>query len=227
VYGTQLLMPFSNYPFAVGSIFIIDPLYTVPLLVGLVAGVARREWRGLPWVHAGLVLSTAYLAWSAAVQWHVREHALASLSPEARQVDRVLVTPMPFNTILWRVVAMRPDGGYEEGFYSLLDGGRAMRFDRFDPTPVPGEVRTLPRVQQLAAFSHGFYRLHARGGQAWITDLRMGQEPHYSFSFLVARQEGGGWTAVTARNHGSRGDVRRALAWMWERLLGQDVPPPR
>src|SRR5687768_16802159 len=34
VYGTQLLLPFTNHPFGVGSMFIIDPLYTLPLLVG-------------------------------------------------------------------------------------------------------------------------------------------------------------------------------------------------
>ena len=43
VYGTQLALPFSNHPFGVGSIFIIDPLYTVPLLVG--AGVALASRR--------------------------------------------------------------------------------------------------------------------------------------------------------------------------------------
>ena len=37
VYGTQLLLPFSDYPAGLGSIFIIDPLFTVPLLAGLAA----------------------------------------------------------------------------------------------------------------------------------------------------------------------------------------------
>lgn len=37
VYGTQLLLPFSDTPLGVASIFIIDPLYTVPLLIGLFA----------------------------------------------------------------------------------------------------------------------------------------------------------------------------------------------
>uniref|UniRef100_UPI0025D85B24 metal-dependent hydrolase n=1 Tax=Rhodoferax sp. TaxID=50421 RepID=UPI0025D85B24 len=32
IYGTQLALPFSNRPYGVGSIFIIDPLYTLPLL---------------------------------------------------------------------------------------------------------------------------------------------------------------------------------------------------
>ncbi|HEY0825570.1 MAG TPA: metal-dependent hydrolase, partial [Ramlibacter sp.] len=63
VYGTRLLLPFSDHPFAVGSVFIIDPLYTVPLLIGLVVALARREGRGLRANAWGLALSTAYLAW--------------------------------------------------------------------------------------------------------------------------------------------------------------------
>jgi len=36
VYGTQLLWPFTEYPFAVSSVFIIDPAYTLPLLIGVI-----------------------------------------------------------------------------------------------------------------------------------------------------------------------------------------------
>lgn len=221
VYGTQLLLPFTNHPFGVGSMFIIDPLYTLPLLVGLVVGVARHQGRGLPWVHAGLVLSTSYLAWSVAAQWQVRSLAQASLS---RQVPppALLVTPAPFNTLLWRIVAMHPDGSYDEGFRSLLDGDRPIRWERYG-APAPEAVRTLPTVQRLASFSHGFYKVHTRDGAAWVTDLRMGQEPNYSFSFIVARQHGSGWSPVVPRNEGSRGDLRRGLAWVWERMWGADV----
>lgn len=226
VYGTQLLMPFDNHPFGVGSMFIIDPLYTVPLLVGLVVGLARRQSRGLPWVHAGLVLSTAYLAWSAAAQHHVRTLALAAITPPV-QAEQVLVTPSPFNTVLWRIVAMRPDGSYEEGFHSFFDGDRPIRMERFGPPAVPPPVRALQPVQRLAAFTHGFYKVQERNGQVFVTDLRMGQEPNYSFSFLVARAFGEGWVLVPPRNQGSRGDARRGLAWVWDRMWGADVPPPR
>ncbi len=226
VYGTQLLLPFTNHPFGVGSIFIIDPLYTVPLLVGLVVALSRREWRGLRWVHAGLVLSTAYLAWSAAAQWHVRGVAQRAL--EGRPVQALLVTPTPFNTVLWRVLAMRPDGSYEEGFHSLADGGRPMRFERFGTQPVSREVQAFPAVQRLVDFSHGFARVRSSGGQAWVTDLRMGQEPNYTFNFLIARRDAGAaWNAVTPQNQGSRGDARKGLAWLWQRMWGRDVPPPR
>lgn len=229
VYGTQLLLPFTNHPFGVGSIFIIDPLYTLPLLFGLVVGLARREWRGLPWVHAGLLLSTGYLLWSVAAQWHVRGVAHASLSGQSASAapGAMLVTPAPLNTLLWRIVVMRPDGSYDEGHRSLLDGDRPIRWERFDAQPLPEAVKALPTVQRLAAFSHGFTKVHAKDGRAWVTDLRMGQEPNYTFSFAVAQQQGGAWQPVVPRNEGARGDLRKGLAWIWARMWGADVPPPR
>ncbi|MFT5816223.1 MAG: inner membrane protein, partial [Psychroserpens sp.] len=36
VYGTQLLWPITEYPFAVSNLFIIDPLYTLPLLFAFI-----------------------------------------------------------------------------------------------------------------------------------------------------------------------------------------------
>lgn len=228
VYGTRLLLPFSDYPVAVGSVFIIDPLYTVPLVVGVAAALARREWRGLRWNQVGLVLSTAYLGWSVLAQWHVREHAQEALAARGAAEAPVLVTPTAFNTVLWRVVALHGDGSYDEGFYSLLDNGRPMRLDRFSGSPVlHSQLAGLDPVQRLGRFSRGFYKLHERDGRAVITDLRMGQEPHYVFSFPVARREGNAWAPVVPRNLGSRGDAGRVLAWMGQRLQGRDVPPPR
>ena len=43
IYGTQLLQPFTDEAFGVGSMFIIDPLYTLPLLAGV--GIAARLQR--------------------------------------------------------------------------------------------------------------------------------------------------------------------------------------
>ncbi|RYY91798.1 MAG: metal-dependent hydrolase, partial [Comamonadaceae bacterium] len=224
VYGTQLLQPLTDHPFGVGSIFIIDPMYTLPLVAGVVAAVARGHWRGLPLNRAGLVLSTAYLAWSVAAQWHVRELAQASLASRGLAGADVLVTPTPLNTVLWRVVAMLPDGSHQEGFHSLFDGGRALRMERFAAPPrLAVELGASPAVRRLAWFTHGFYKLEERDGVALATDLRMGQEPHYIFSFAVARREAGGWVPLVPTNQGSRGDTGKALAWLWDRMRGRDA----
>jgi inner membrane protein len=223
VYGTRLLLPFSDHPFAVGSIFIIDPLYTVPLLVGVVLAVTRSDGRRLGWNRLGLLLSTGYLAWSAGAQAYVRDVAQDALgSPPAA----LLVTPSPFNTVLWRVVAMREEGSYQEGHRSLFDA-HPFRTRHFEVSP---ELRValagIDGVRLLGQFSQGFYKLHARDGQAWITDLRMGQEPYYTFSFLLAQRHAGGWAPVLPVNQGSRGDLGNAFSWLWQRLRGLDVAPP-
>lgn len=227
VYGTQLLQPFSDYPYGVGSIFIIDPLYTLPLLAGLVLALACAPARGLRANAWGLGLSTAYLAWSAAAQWHVQGVVQDSLAASGRPAQRVLVTPAPFNTVLWRVVVMREEG-YEEGFYSLLDAEPRVRFEAFASNPdLARSLQDLPSLRRMAAFSHGFYKVHERAGEAYVTDLRMGQEPGYVFSFRIARREGEHWVPVMPVNAGWRGDVRQGLRWLWVRLQGHDVSPPR
>lgn len=228
VYGTQLLLPFTDHPFGVGSIFIIDPMYTVPLLVGVIAALSRRGHAGLRWNTGALVLSTLYLAWGAAAQWQVREVAVSSLAAKGVTAGRVLVTPTAFSTVLWRVVAMR-EGGYEEGFYSLLDAQPRMRFDSFpSDTALHRQLSGHWPVQRMSWFSHGFYKMHSRDGAAYITDLRMGQEPHYVFNFRVAERATEGWKPVPAQNQGSRGgDRAAAVQWLWARLRGNDLPPPR
>lgn len=246
VYGTRLALPFSDTPYGVGSMFIIDPLYTLPLLLGLAGTLAARGPRRWRWNLAGLALSTAYLGWSAAAQQHVegvvraqiarsaREAQGAPLEPGARRaapapVERVLVTPTAFNTVLWRVVLMRPDG-YEEGFYSLLDGGRPIRYTAFPhDRALYEQVRGLDAVARIAEFSRGFFRVDERDGIVRITDLRMGQEPAYVFSFAVARRGSAPQPMIPPQQVGGRGDidVPAALRWLWRRMGGEDIDPPR
>lgn len=228
VYGTQLARPFSDWPYGIGSIFIIDPLYTLPLIVGVVLALARRSPAGLRANQWGLLLSTGYLAWTVAAQAWVTHQVHAQLKAQGRPSTQVLVTPAPLQTVLWRVVVMREDG-FDEGFVSLLDGGRPVRFDRFaSDTALAMQLQGLEPVRRIQAFSRGFYKLQVEGDAAVITDLRMGQEPGYAFSFRVAeRDPDGNWRPVTPRNQGMRGDAREGLAWLWQRMWGRDLDPPR
>jgi inner membrane protein len=45
VYGTQLWLPFYTEAVGLGSVFIIDPLYTLPLLLSLFASlITKKAW---------------------------------------------------------------------------------------------------------------------------------------------------------------------------------------
>ncbi len=228
VYGTQLARPFSDWPYVIGSVFIIDPLYTLPLLAGVLIALARRRHAGLGANRWGLWLSTGYLAWSALAQAWVTQGVQAQLAAEGRPGARVLVTPAPLQTLLWRVVVMR-EGGYDEGFVSLLDAPGPVRLDRFaSDTALEAQLASLDPVRRIRAFSHGFYKVQAQGDVAYLTDLRMGQEPGYVFSFRIAERDGEGrWIPVRPANQGYRADTRAGLAWLWQRMWGEPVPPPR
>jgi inner membrane protein len=230
VYGTQLLRPFSDEPLGLGSLFIIDPLYTLPLLVGLGVALVMRSPRGLRWNQAGLVLSCAYIAWSAAAQQYVKDVAREALAGQGIRADRVLVTPSAFNTVLWRIVAIDGDTAHE-GFWGFLDADRQVSFQPYprgeallqalDKGPAAND-----RLQRIRRFSGGFYRLQEVEGVLQVADLRMGQYPSFVFEFAVARRESGVLVPITPLDVGGRRDIGRGLAWLWSRVQGQRLPLP-
>lgn len=228
VYGTQLGLPFTATPFALGSMFIIDPAYTLPLLIGIAAALSLRDSRGWRWNAAGLALSTAYLGWSALAQHHVTTIARENLRAQGLEVERLLVTPAPFNTVLWRIVAMTPQG-YLEGYTSLLDRDRAIEFSRFDRgDALYARLRDTPGVETIAKFSHGFFKMSERDGRAVITDLRMGMEPRYTFNFEVAQRRSPEFAPVVPPvRYSERPDFDTGLPWLWRRALGDKIAPPR
>ncbi len=223
IYGTQLLQPFSEHPFGIGSMFIIDPLYTLPLLFGLIAALSMKQLAGLRWNAVALGLSCAYLAWSVAAQAHVERLVRAQVGNSAQ----VLVTPTPLNTVAWRIVVMNGNT-YSEGFYSFFDKDTNISFDDFPNQPeLINALKDNWAVQRMAWFTHGFYSLREVNGQAMLADLRMGQEPGYAFQFVLAQREGSGWKTITPQEAGNRGDAAKLLPWLWARIKGQDIAPPR
>ena len=222
VYGTQLLLPFTRHPFGVGSVFIIDPAYTLPLVVGVLLALRRREGGpGLRWNLAGLALSTAYLGWSVLAQDRIEQVARASLQAQGLAAQRLLVTPMPLQTLLWRVVALPEDPAdphFREAFVSVLDGDRPVSWAAHDRgAALMARHGSAPPVARLTAFSQGFVKLAVTAdGQLRITDLRMGREPEYVFNFDLGPLHAVG--SVPATQVSERPDFGPALRELWLRL---------
>lgn len=230
VYGTRIALPFDNRPFGVGSVFIIDPLYTLPLLAGIAAALGLRSERGHRYNRIGIAVATSYLAWSVIAQDQVGEVVRTTLDARGSGVDasRVLVTPTPFNTLLWRVVVMHDDS-FEEGYRSLLDTGPTVRLER-RPRDADAyrSIAHLPETRQLALFTRGFFRVARHDDLVVMTDLRMGQDPYYAFAFVIARVDASGVHAIEPRNIGGREglDYSAYLRWLLRRTLGEDVAAP-
>lgn len=234
VYGTQLLWPLDTTPVAWSTVFIIDPAYTLPLLLGVLGtlALARPGRPGLevprPWRlnAAGLALSTLYLAWSLVAKTEIEAQARASLLAQGIAYERLLSTPAPFNTLLWRFVVMDDEVWYE-AFDSLIDGDPHLHLvaHATEPSLLQPLAEHWP-VTRLQWFTHGFYRASREGSDVLITDLRMGVDPDYVFSFRVGTLDATGRVIpAAAEQRPSTFDTSR-FPWLWARIWATDIDLP-
>ena len=220
-YGTQLFWPLSVSPTSWATLFIIDPLYTLPLLIGVLLAIflpaSRWSDNGL---RAGLALSTLYLGWSWIAQGIVEQHAEKALAELRGENTSMFITPTPFNTLLWRVVARTGDG-YLEGFDSLLVDEDKIEFKAYSSDErALLEAGDLWAVKRLRWFSRDFIKAHVEDDRLIISDLRMGQEPHYVFRHVVAVRGNPHWQAVPSELLPFAID-QRALGSVWQRLWAE------
>ncbi len=189
VYGTQLLWPFNKFPFGLSSVYIVDPLYTLPFLICLLITIKTRKRTP---VIVGLILSSSYLVWSLFAQSMQNEHFEADLKQKGIVAVGSMTLPMPLNTFLWKNIAMTEDG-YWITFRSVFDPKNLplkSQFFRSDSTLLPREQ--THDVKKLQAFTKGFYQVVERDGQVWLSDLRMGGFGRFVFNFNVAFRNKGG-----------------------------------
>jgi inner membrane protein len=148
-YGTQLLWPFSRLRTGLDIISIVDPLFTLILLTGVIA--AFRARRRL--VTAMLVLATVWLA----IGFVQRERATAAQRMLAQRrgerVARAAVFPTIGNTIVWRSV-------YETNGMLRLDRIRVP----WTGAPSVAEGTTVP----LARNAHPDFARFAWFSDGWV-----------------------------------------------------------
>lgn len=228
VYGTQLLWPASTYPFGTGSVFIIDPLYTLPLLALTLWALFKGGWspgigRGAA---AALTISTLYLGWSLVGQAIALDRAESVLAKAGVAPERTLSSPTPFNTLLWRVIAI--DGDRYLNLYVPLLGGEADVVAHAHPRrPVRSVcVESIPPAATVAAFTKGFYRLLEDEKGLRIGDLRMGLTPSFVFDFRVAERVGDGYAAVPPVRISSPRRTEGDVDWLIAGLTGRPGPRP-
>jgi len=197
-YGTQLMWPLHPTPATWSSIFIIDLLYTLPLLlatlVGFTRGARPSTVRACNW---GLLLSSLYLACSVGAKFWAEHLATAQLSQDQVQVQvqRVYSAAQPLNILLWRVVARDDQDRECEVIVGLLDRWRAPVDHRYESVCLPLNSQYLdvlpaaPELEKLRWFSGDWVRYDLVDDLLVVSDIRMGIGPgQYSFRFVVAER---------------------------------------
>ncbi len=228
IYGTRIFWPIYPEPVKVGSIFIIDPLYTLPLLAVVIWAFFKGSWtrRFGRFVTGALIVSTAYLGLGLVAQQIARERAEAYLAEAQIQADDLIAIATPFNIVFWKAIAIVGDR-YVNLYLPLLGGPQAVtayvhpRGDQ-DPKCLEG----LPALQKLAGFSDGFYRVDRRDGDILVSDLRMGLTPNYAFTFAIAQDGAGGPTAMVPERRPNQRQVEGDWPWLLAGIGGDGTTRP-
>ena len=224
IYGTQLWWPSHVSPTMWATLFIIDPLVLLPVWIGAIAAWRWHERpRAQTWAACGLIVCIAYVGWSILAKQLVERAVDSSLADTAYARAPHFSVPMPFNTLLWRVVVMTPRG-FLEGERSLIADRGPIRFRayRTDPSALAVAV-AIPAGARLRWFASGFVKAQTRGDALVMTDLRMGSEPDYTFSYALARRVDGHWQPIPPQRPDpgtARADVSlpTQLNMLWQRI---------
>jgi inner membrane protein len=226
-YGTPLLLPLSEYRVALSNIFIVDPLFTLPLLVGAACGLfcransrQRRLLSG-----SGIVLSCLYLSLTFRNKYEAQRALTISLAEQGVEPRRFMTGPTPLNSIVWYCLAEGEDG-YYLGYYSLLARRQQIRF-----AFVPRNDRLLEGIRgsramdRLLRFSNGYYTVRREKGGLVFGVLKFGvlsldsDSSQTAFSFAI---EPGADGQPVVRNITRRRDMdlRKLLAKLWRGIRG-------
>jgi inner membrane protein len=224
VYGTQLMWPLTEYPFAVSNLFIIDPMYTLPLLLGIafalfpkVKATTARHMNFL-----GLALSSIYICWSLIAKVAIDHKLETSLSERGIPANHYISTPAPLTTMLWRIVVMS-DGHYYEGYASVFDAPKDITLDAYQTYPeLLNDIQDEWGVNRLQWFTRGFYSVRQKEQKVILSDLRMGAECSYVFNFVVGEKTMSGIQLGDFEKVTERPDLSK-VGRIWDRIWDPSV----
>ena len=226
IYGTDVFWPFSSQTVIGGSVFIIDPLFTLPLLiVAVLPFFSRWKDRVIRIALVGLGLSCFYLGWGLYSQGVIERMAVTSLDIHKLSFNTIIATPTPFNSVLWRILAI-DDNQYHEGYYSRFDATETIRFQSF-PRNMENldSLHDLSNWRKLDRFSHKFNAIKHLENAVVGVDLRMGVEDYYFFKFKLAVWQQGKLIGINPTHVGNHPGQDGFFPWLWNRLTSRTTLP--
>ncbi|MEQ8909973.1 MAG: metal-dependent hydrolase [Vicingaceae bacterium] len=223
-WGTQFFWPFE-WRIAIQSIFVIDPLYTLPFLICLIAVLfsnrkaeSRRKWNRL-----GLMISSVYLLFTVVVKVYINETFKELLL--VNQIDYVQFDsrPTPFNSLLWTFNIEQEDH-FLIAYHSIFDKGNELEIHRFAKNQaLLKPYRNHPKVERLLFLTKGYYTIDDCGEYLCMNDLRFGlldgmnkKPENFVFTYKISKEKP---LRVEQKENSFKG-ARKEVDKLWERIWG-------
>ncbi len=230
-YGTQIFEPFSRYRVAFNNISIVDPLYTVPMILGLMIAIFSKSKKNKKiWNYIGISIATLYMASTFYSKSLINEVVLDNLKKQGIEYNQYITYPTIFNSILWQTT-VETDSFFYYGYYSLWDKDNKMDFVK-----LPKNHSLIDKYQGeeymdiLLWFANGYYNvIEQEDGSVVFNNLRFGLmglpedsdvpiENRYIFRFKLVEKDGK--FDVEEDRDFERISIAETAATLWKRIKG-------
>ena len=195
-WGTQILWPL-DYRFALKTIFVIDPLYTIPLVISLIMVwktkdiILRKKY-----IIRGLLISSSYLLLSCFIKVYALNQFEKALTKQRIHYSEIIVKPTAFNLILWNANVATFDN-YLLGNYSIFDT-QPISFAAYRKNKIlESQLNGNSDFEKLKKASEGWYIISQKNQSFYFNDLRFGllnddsKNPQFAFSYQFIRKKEG------------------------------------
>lgn len=229
-YGTQLFLPFSDYRAGLNNIFIIDPAYTLPLMISVIVClfIKRENPKRIKWNKAGLIISSFYMLLSLGNKAYVSYVLSNSLAEKGIETEHCMTGVTPFNILLWYNVA-EVDSGYYVGYYSLLDKDKNIDYIFFKRNEeLISDINDTYEIDRLKWFSNNFYAVEKVNDELRFVTLKFGiimyngnnsVSQAVPFYFIIKKNQDG--SLLLENNRGDQKiDFKRVLKQLFDRVMG-------
>lgn len=174
-YGTQLLWPVSGQRIAFNIISIIDPIFTLPLMLFLLFALVKKQKR---FAFIGLAWCASYLSIGFWQHQRVEHAAQALATSRGHTIESLVVKPSFGNLLVWRSIYAAGEQFYIDAIRAGIDsteiyqGNAISRLEtkRDFPDLVPGSV-IAKDIERFRSFSNGYLALQP-GEEDVIGDIR-------------------------------------------------------
>lgn len=167
-YGTQLYLPFNNIRVGLDSINVVDPVYTLPLIIGLTLCLWKKK-QGFN--SFGLLLSTIYLVFTLLNKQRVEEKIFSIFLANNIKYTNLLTMPVGIANLNWYGVAKTSDSIYLRKYN--IYGEYDTKIFSF-----PINDKYMNEIDQNIAekmrwFAKGFYTVEKSHGKIRIYNLQV------------------------------------------------------
>ncbi|MFT4518596.1 MAG: inner membrane protein [Halioglobus sp.] len=219
-YGTMLFWPFSDVRIAWNTISIIDPMFTLPLLAGVV--LAARKKKPL-YARIALIWALAYMGLGLWSRDTAQEIGWELANKRGHQPVRLEAKPSFGNIEMWKIVYETDDRFYVDavrtGFSpKVFEGESVQKFNLDRDMPwLDKSSQQAEDIERFRWFSNGYIARDAEHANR-IIDIRYSMIPNEVNALWSIELD----PAAGATEHADylvhRGSSRDSVAQLWQML---------